>query len=106
MFNVSGAGARSLLHSSREKRRNGERRVVSVSRVMSLSEPANRTHLVSPGSIGREKFVTDELLDGAHYLPVGMTFKRVAEVSAVDLAVSEVRTEASVQDAGSGGEGE
>jgi len=59
-----------------------------VSRVTPSPELAHRTHLVSSGGIWDEQVVTDEFFQGACYLFVGVIFKRVAEVLAVDLFVS------------------
>src|SRR5215212_11242936 len=98
-FSVSGTAALSLLHSSREKRRNGDRSMVSIPPVTTLAEPANRTHLVSPGVVGNKQVVADELFQGARYLPVGMVLERVAEVTAVDLPVPQERTEAGIEHA-------
>src|SRR5215211_2932334 len=98
---VSGVVSRSLPHSPREKRRNGERSITPASSVMLLPELPNRTHLVSPGG-GEEQIVADQLLQGARYLVVGLSFQRVAEVAAVDLPVPQKRAEARVEHAGVG----
>ena len=48
----------------------------------------------------------DQLFKSFRYLQIGAVLQRVAEVSAVDLAVGEKGAEAGVEDAGGGGEGE
>src|SRR5829696_10400965 len=86
-FNVSGAVARSLLHSPREKRRNGERFATSTPSATPLAEPANRAYLVSPGVVWDEQVVADQFFEGARNLSVGVALSRVAEVPAVVLPV-------------------
>ena len=76
-----------------------------VSCVTPSPELAHRPHLVSPGGIWDEQVVTDEFFQGACHLFVGVIFKRVAEVLAIDLFVSQEGAEAGVEHAGVGGEG-
>ena len=62
--------------------------------------------VVSMGGFRREEVVADQLFEGSRYLGVGATLKGIAEVFAVDLAVTQKGAEARVEDAGCGGEGE
>jgi hypothetical protein len=58
------------------------------------------------GRFRREEVVADQLFESSRYLGVGATFKGIAEVFAVDLAVTQEGAEARIQDAGGGGEGQ
>src|SRR5918998_4686032 len=99
-FSVSGAVARSLLHSPREKLRNGERSITSTSSVTPLPELAHRTHPVSPGGVREEQVVADQLLEGARYICVGIALQRVAEIPAGGLPRPHRRTKARGEDGG------